>query len=226
MVAPIPTAPPSTAAIMGFLLLTSECRKATGALGMGSGSAFAAAKKSPISTPTVNTPERPVRIRQRMSGFDCAVSIASLIARNISCVSAFFFSGRRMTMVRVCSSSVTMMWPAMLLPRGALPVNAPVPHNLRCLGYDINPWDHALTRWLLTRIVSLSRRRPQAMPGIPDLVIVNLGKIVRRVQVEVVDVEPANGAQQRVGRNHPVALRRDLPGPCVGQVLLGVEHVD
>ena len=44
-----------------------------------------------------------------MSGFDCAELIASLIARNISGVRAFFFSGRRMTMVRVAPSSVTMM---------------------------------------------------------------------------------------------------------------------
>jgi len=48
-------------------------------------------QKSPMSLPAVNTPERPVRIKQRMAGLDCAESIASLMARYISCVNVFFF---------------------------------------------------------------------------------------------------------------------------------------
>src|SRR5580692_284061 len=69
-----------------------------------------------MSLPAVNTPERPVRIRQRIFGLDCAESIASLIARYISCVSVFFFSGRRMVIVRVESSSATMMCSVMAAP--------------------------------------------------------------------------------------------------------------
>ncbi len=76
--------------------------------------AIAACRKSPISLPAVNTPERPVRMRQRIAGLDCAVSIASLMARYISCVNVFFFSGRRIVIVRVDSSSATMMCSVMV----------------------------------------------------------------------------------------------------------------
>ena len=69
-----------------------------------------------MSLPAVNTPERPVMMKQRISGLDCAESIASLIARYISCVSVFFFSGRRIVIVRVASSSVTMMCSVMAAP--------------------------------------------------------------------------------------------------------------
>ena len=60
----------------------------------------------------------PVMIMQRMPGLFCAVSIASLIARYISCVIAFFFSGRRSVITRVASSSVTISWPGMMLSFG------------------------------------------------------------------------------------------------------------
>jgi hypothetical protein len=43
-----------------------------------------------------------------MDGFDCAESIASRIARYISCLSVFFFSRRRIVTVRVSRSSVTI----------------------------------------------------------------------------------------------------------------------
>src|SRR5258707_11967304 len=52
---------------------------------------------------------------QRMSGLFCALSIASLIARYMSWVIAFFFSGRRSLMMRVASSSDTMRCPVMKL---------------------------------------------------------------------------------------------------------------
>src|SRR5882757_4668754 len=52
---------------------------------------------------------------QRMSGLFCAELIASLIARYISCVIAFFFSGRRSVITRVASSSVTIRCPVMEL---------------------------------------------------------------------------------------------------------------
>ena len=54
-----------------------------------------ACMKSSISLPAVNTPEPPVMIMQRMSGLFCAVSIARLISRYMSCVIAFFLLGRR-----------------------------------------------------------------------------------------------------------------------------------
>jgi len=45
---------------------------------------------------------------QRMSGLFCAVSIASLMARYMSWLMAFFFSGRRSLITRVAPSSVTI----------------------------------------------------------------------------------------------------------------------
>jgi hypothetical protein len=66
--------------------------------------------------PAVNTPEYPVKTKQWIAGFDCAESIASLIARYISCVNVFFFSGRRMIIVRVEFSSVTMMCSDIVFP--------------------------------------------------------------------------------------------------------------
>ena len=53
---------------------------------------------------------------QRISGLFCALSMASLIARYMSCVIAFFFSGRRSVITRVASSSDTMRCPVMNLP--------------------------------------------------------------------------------------------------------------
>jgi hypothetical protein len=97
-------------AMIGFLLLTSDWRKITAFRGRATSDfSVAACRKSPMSLPAVNTPERPVRIRQRIAGLDCALSIALLIARYISCVSVFFFSGRRIVIVRVESASSTMI---------------------------------------------------------------------------------------------------------------------
>src|ERR1700704_52530 len=70
-------------------------------------------RKSSRSLPAVNTPEPPVMMMQRIAGLFCAVSIASLMARYISCVIAFFFSGRRRLITRVASSSVTNRCPVM-----------------------------------------------------------------------------------------------------------------
>src|SRR5580704_15525434 len=130
MVVPIPMAMPSTAATIGFLLFTSDCRKITALRGRATSSvAVAACRKSPISLPAENTPERPVRMRQRIAGLDCAVSIASLIARYISCVNVFFFSGRRIVIVRAKSSSLTMMCSVMVSLRNVRPtVSGPPPH--------------------------------------------------------------------------------------------------
>jgi hypothetical protein len=106
-VVPMPIAMPSTAAMIGFSLFTSDCRKCTAFRGLATSCvAVAALRKSPMSLPAVNTPERPVRIRQRIAGLDCALSIASLIARYISCVSVFFFSGRRIVIVRPSANAL------------------------------------------------------------------------------------------------------------------------
>src|SRR5580704_4810532 len=68
-------------------------------------------------------------MRQRIAGLDCAVSIASLIARYISCVNVFFFSGRRIVIVRAKSSSLTMMCSVMVSLRNVRPtVSGPPPH--------------------------------------------------------------------------------------------------
>src|SRR3954454_1764431 len=56
---------------------------------------------------------------QRMFGLFCALSIASLIARYMSCVIAFFFSGRRSVITRVASSSDTMRCSVMTAVPGA-----------------------------------------------------------------------------------------------------------
>src|ERR1700730_9938682 len=57
----------------------------------------------------------------------------------------------------------------------------------------------------------LPRRRAQAVPGVAHLVIVDLGQIVRRIERKGFDVEPTDGAEQRVGGDHPVALGADQP---------------
>jgi hypothetical protein len=104
-------------ATIGLVLFTSDCRKMTEFLGRATSYfSVAACRKSPMSLPAVNTPERPVKMKQRMAGLDCADSIASLIARYISCVRVFFFSGRRIVIVRVAPSSVTMMCSVMAFP--------------------------------------------------------------------------------------------------------------
>ena len=104
----------------------------------------AACKKSPISAPAVNTPERPVRMRQRMAGLVCAESIASLIARYISCVRVFFFSGRRIVMVRVAPSSVTVMCSVMAFP-AKRSANDSLPAQPRRSGRDLEVAPAALS---------------------------------------------------------------------------------
>src|SRR5262245_44744648 len=77
--------------------------------------------------------------------------------------------------------------------------------------------------WL--RVDLLSRRRAQAVPGIADLVVVDLGRIVRGVEAERLDVEPSDGAEQRIGGDHAVALRADQSRTGGREVLLGVEDL-
>src|SRR5262245_29335192 len=67
----------------------------------------------------------------------------------------------------------------------------------------------------------LPRRGAQSAPGVADLVVVHRGLIVRRPEAEVLDVEPADGGEQRIGRDHPVALGADQAGAGGGEVLLG-----
>jgi hypothetical protein len=70
----------------------------------------------------------------------------------------------------------------------------------------------------------LSRRRAQAAPGVADLVVMHLGRVVRRL--ERLDVEPAGGGEQRIGRDHPVVLRPDQPRAGGHEVLLRIEHFE
>jgi len=51
----------------------------------------------------------------------------------------------------------------------------------------------------------LSRWRPQAVPGIAHLMVVHFRQIIRRVESEILDVEPADRAQQGIGGDHAVA---------------------
>src|SRR5882762_4232764 len=114
MVVPMPTATPSTAAMIGLTLCASEYRNLVAFDARGvSLFEVPSFRKSSRSLPAVNTPEPPVMMMQRISGLFCAVSIASLIARYMSCVIAFFFSGRRSVITLVASSSVTIRCPVM-----------------------------------------------------------------------------------------------------------------
>ena len=66
--------------------------------------------KSPRSLPAENAPGTPAISTQRIGDDPLAVSIASAIASYMTDVSAFFFSGRFMRIVRTGPSSVTMTW--------------------------------------------------------------------------------------------------------------------
>src|SRR6185312_7740333 len=77
-----------------------------------------------------------------------------------------------------------------------------------------------------TKYNLLSRRRPQAVPGVAHLVVVHFRQIVGRIEAEIPDVEPADCAEQGVGGDHAVALRADQAGLGQNQVLLRVQHVD
>src|SRR5689334_18855640 len=118
MVVPMPIATPSTAAMIGLLLCASEYRNFVAFEARGvSVFEVPAFRKSSRSLPAVNTPEPPVIMKQRISGLFCAVSIASLIKRYISCVIAFFFSGRRMVITRAWWSSATIRCSVITIPR-------------------------------------------------------------------------------------------------------------
>src|SRR5262252_4665469 len=71
----------------------------------------------------------------------------------------------------------------------------------------------------------LSFWRAQAVPGIAHLVVVDLGRIVWGVEAERLDVEPSDGAEQRIGGDHAVPLRADQPRARGREVLLRVEDL-
>ena len=54
----------------------------------------------------------------------------------------------------------------------------------------------------------------------------HVGQIIGRVESERLDVEPADRAQQRIGRHHAVALRADQPRFGGDEILLRVQHID
>src|SRR5438477_5869208 len=72
----------------------------------------------------------------------------------------------------------------------------------------------------------LSRRRPQAMPGIAHLMVMHFRQIVRRIETEILDVEPANRAEQGIGGDHAVALRADQASLGQNQILLRVQDIE
>src|SRR5215203_4492310 len=51
----------------------------------------------------------------------------------------------------------------------------------------------------------LPRRRTQSVPGVAHLMVMHFGQVIRRVQVERLDVEPADGGKQGIGGDHAVA---------------------
>ena len=55
----------------------------------------------------------------------------------------------------------------------------------------------------------LAGRRAQPVPDVAHLLIVGLRLIARGRQPKALMIDPAHGAQQRVGRDEAVALRRD-----------------
>src|SRR2546423_6350547 len=74
--------------------------------------------KSPKSLPAENAPGTPAITTQRIGEFPLALSIASAIASYIGEVSAFFFSGRFMRMMRIGPWSIMMTLIAILVPSG------------------------------------------------------------------------------------------------------------
>src|SRR5450631_18196 len=73
---------------------------------------------------------------------------------------------------------------------------------------------------------SLSGRRAQPVPGVTHLMVVYFRQVIRRVERQRLDVEPADRAEQGVGGDHAIALRADQPCLRGNQVLLRVQHVD
>src|SRR5437660_1299817 len=61
----------------------------------------------------------------------------------------------------------------------------------------------------------LPRRGAQSVPGVADLMVVDLGRIVRSIEAERLDVEAPDGAEQRIGGDHAVPLGADQPRAAV-----------
>src|ERR1700733_4418524 len=76
------------------------------------------------------------------------------------------------------------------------------------------------------RLLSRWRPRAQALPGVAHLMIMGLRQIIRRVERERLDVELADGAEQRVGGDHAIALRTDQPGFRRDQVGFRIQYID
>src|ERR1043165_4247463 len=131
MVVPMPTATPVTAATSGRSQRASVCRKLMIEL-PSPAPPVAAFMKSPRSLPAENAPGAPQITRQRIGDAPPALVIASAIASYIAKVSAFFFSGRFIRMVRIGPSSVTMTCAVMLPSRRA--AQRGIRDRLRTLG--------------------------------------------------------------------------------------------
>ena len=64
------------------------------------------------------------------------------------------------------------------------------------------------------------------MPGVSHLMIMNFRQVVRRVEIQDVNVEASDSAQQRVRCDYAITLACNQPGAGAGEILLGVENVD
>src|SRR5437868_14476723 len=90
--------------------------------------------KSPRSFPAENVPGTPAISTQRIGDDPLADSIASAIASYIAEVSAFFFSGRFMRIVRTGPSSVTMTCSIMeVSPEYSVVIPGEAPKDLAAL---------------------------------------------------------------------------------------------
>src|SRR6266404_7858882 len=75
-------------------------------------------------------------------------------------------------------------------------------------------------RWSL-----LSGRRAQPVPDVPHLLVMGLWVVIRRIERQMGTIEPADGAQQRIGGHHAILLRRDQARARLHEILLGIEHL-
>lgn len=107
MVVPMPTATPSTAAASGFSAKRIAFRNRwTGGVSSASicGGVF---MKSTRSLPAVKFPPSPVNSTTRIAASSWAETTASAMTAYMAWVSAFFFSGRAMVIVRTPFASST-----------------------------------------------------------------------------------------------------------------------
>src|SRR5262249_50039344 len=107
MVVPTPTAAPPTDATRGFSHRASACKNRT--IGAPSAPPLAIATKSLRSLPAQKTSGEPASSRHRTLAAVPASSIAAAIVSYMASVSAFFFSGRLIRILRTGPSLLMTM---------------------------------------------------------------------------------------------------------------------